>query len=136
MKRNQHQVTKKVSRNRAAPQSKTVAASQATNKPNPAYVEMARLGESISVLTGKPYVAALRRMGTLIRQEIAKFPPPTMVTCIWFAPDGRELARVDFEPELFSLIKRTASKLGITLQQLFDNAIRHYTASRKVRRAA
>ena len=116
--------------------SKSAAVSQAKTKPNPAYVEMARLGEKIQVLTGRPYDAALRRMGTLIRQEIGKRPPPTMVTCIWFVPGGRELARVDFGPELFSLIKRTASKLGMPLQQFFDNAIRHYTASRKVRRAA
>ena len=58
------------------------------------------------------------------------------VTCVWTLPDGTESARVDFERELFALIEGCASKLGITLQQLFDNAIRDFIDSQDSRRAA
>ena len=97
---------------------------------------MARLGKSITVLTGRPYDVALDRIGELCKQELAKLHPDGTVTCVWTGPDGIEWARVDFERELFSLIKHAASKLGITLQQLFDNAIRDYIGSRDERRAA
>jgi hypothetical protein len=43
-------------------------------------------------------------------------------------PDGSEWARVAFPPELFSLIERTARKMGITLQRFFDNAMRQCAA--------
>jgi hypothetical protein len=58
------------------------------------------------------------------------------VTCVWTGPDGRELFRTDFSRELFSLIEHTASKLGITLQRFFENAIHHRIKSQQVRRAA
>ena len=62
--------------------------------------------------------------------------PAGPVTCVWIGPDGSECARVDFPPEFFSLIKRAASKLGITIQQFFDNAIRDFIKSHDGRRAA
>jgi len=46
------------------------------------------------------------------------------VTCVWTGPDGSEFARVDFTSEIFASIKHVASKMGITLQQFFENAIR------------
>ena len=58
------------------------------------------------------------------------------VTCVWFLPDGGEAFRVDFPRELFSRIKRVATKLGITLEQFFDNAISHYAAECARRSAA
>jgi hypothetical protein len=115
--------------------SKTATVSQAKTKPNPAYVEMARLGASIEVLTGRPYEAALDRIGELCKQELAKFHPAGTVTCVWTGPDGIEWARVDFEHELFSLIEHAASKLGITLQQFFNDAIRYYIGLWDERRA-
>lgn len=116
--------------------SKTAAVSQATNKPNPAFVEMARLGKSLTVLTGRPYRAALDRIGVLCEQEMARLHPAGTVTCVWTAPSGREWARVVFEGELFARIEIAASTLGITLQHFFDNAIRHYCDSQDSRRAA
>jgi hypothetical protein len=116
--------------------SKTAAASQATNKPNPAYVEMARLDKSLTVLTGRPYRAALDRIGVLCEQEMARLHPAGTVTCVWTAPNGREWARVEFEGELFARIEIAASRLGITLQHFFDDAILHYCDSRDERRAA
>ena len=202
MKRNQHQVTKKVSRNRAAPQSKTVAASQARNqtrsgtgvslqrkaqseevrklnfailsipmaepgklppKADEAVVELAsRLGCGVGVaqvwrqvrrLANGPnplircvgsrwkVTKAGRRehlelyMDSLQQDRDRRLAAGT-VTCVWTGPDGREFARVDFERELFSLIKGAASKLGITLQQFFDDAVHHYCDSLDSRRAA
>jgi hypothetical protein len=116
--------------------SKPAAASQATNKPNPAYVEMARLGKSLTVLKGRPYLAALDRIGVLCEQEMARLHPAGTVTCVWTAPNGREWMRVKFEGELFARIEIAASTQGITLQHFFDNAIRHYCDSQDSRRAA
>ncbi len=53
------------------------------------------------------------------------------VTCVWTYPDGREWMRVDFPRQLFSLITRAAGKLGVTLQQFFDNAVRSKVASHR-----
>jgi hypothetical protein len=116
--------------------SKTAAASQAKTKPSPAFVEMARLGKSITVLTGRPYRVALRRIGVLYKQELAKLRPGGTVTCVCIKSDDSEWARVEFEREEFLRIVRAASKLGITLQQLFDNAIRNSIELLEHRRAA
>jgi hypothetical protein len=70
-----------------------------------------------------------------IRRDRARRLAAGTVTCVWTDPDGSEVARVDFERELFSLIERAASKLRITLQQFFDNAIRNHIRSLKVGRA-
>ena len=66
------------------------------------------------------------------RGQVAAGP----VTCVWIGPDGSECARVDFPPEVYSLIKRAATKLGITIQQFFDNAIRDFIKSHDGRRDA
>jgi len=58
------------------------------------------------------------------------------VTCVWLVSDGSEWARVEFPGNLFARIKRAASKLGITLQEFFENAIRNFIELRKDRRAA
>jgi len=58
------------------------------------------------------------------------------VTCVWTGPDGREVASVEFHRELFSRIERAASKMHVSLQQFFDDAIRDFTHSRENRRAA
>jgi uncharacterized protein (DUF1778 family) len=58
------------------------------------------------------------------------------VTCVFTLPDGSEVARVDFPREVFSRIERAAAKRGITLEQFFINAIRHYIAKYANRRAA
>ena len=202
MKRNQHQVTKKVSRNRAAPQSKTAAASQARNqtrsgtgvflqrkaqseevrklnfailsipmsepgklppKADEAVVELAsRLGCVVSLARVWRQVRRLaNRPNPLIRcvgsrwkvtkagrrehldlymdslqQDRDRRLAAGVVTCVWTKADGSEFARVDFERELWSRIERAASELGITLQQLFDNAVHDYCSSRDSRRAA
>ena len=67
---------------------------------------------------------------------MARLHPAGTVTCVWTAPNGREWARVKFEGELFARIEIAASLLGITLQDFFDNAIRHYCDSQDERRAA
>ena len=132
MKRNQNRVRKNANR--------SAAHSQPITKPNPAYVEMARVAASLKVLTGKPYTAALSRMGDLftegVAQERAERLAAGTVTCVWTRPDGSEFARVDFERELWSRIKRAASEMDITLQQLFDNAVHDYCVSEHNRRAA
>ena len=46
------------------------------------------------------------------------------VTYVLTLPDGREWARVDFPSKQAALIDQAAAKLGITLPQLFTNAIR------------
>lgn len=46
------------------------------------------------------------------------------VTYVLTLPDGREWARVDFPSKKAALIDQAAAKLGITLPQLFTNAIR------------
>jgi hypothetical protein len=71
-----------------------------------------------------------------IDQERAQRLAAGTVTCVWTQADGSEFARVDFERELWSRIERAASELGITLQQLFDNAVHDYCSSRDSRRAA
>jgi hypothetical protein len=58
------------------------------------------------------------------------------VTFIFKAPDGRELERVDFPPDVFKRIQRAASKEGISLQEFCRTAIRHFIDSQDSRRAA
>ena len=120
--------------------SKSAATSQANTNPNRAYIEMARVAARLNVLTGKPYRTALSRIGKLLSDEIeensARRLAAGTVTCVWIGPDGREFARVDFEPELFALVKRAASDLGITVHHFFDNAIHHKIDSLHSRRAA
>ena len=59
-----------------------------------------------------------------------------IVTCVWTGPDGREQFRTEFNRAEFARIERAVSKLGITLQQFFDDAIWHYIDSHGNRRAA
>lgn len=61
-----------------------------------------------------------------IAQSPAGIQAPGTVTCVFYNPDGRESFRVDFPRALFALVKRCASKDGITLAQFFHNAVRHY----------
>ena len=58
------------------------------------------------------------------------------VTCVWVLPDGSEFARVEFPGDLFARIKRAATKLDVTLQEFFENAILNFIELRKDRRAA
>jgi hypothetical protein len=101
---------------------------------------MARLGKSLTILKGRAYRAALRRMGELITESIdqrrAQHLAAGTVTCVLIRPDGREWFRTDFSLELFSLIEHAASKQGITLQRFFENALWHHIRSQQVRRAA
>ena len=62
--------------------------------------------------------------------------PSGAITCVWTGSDGSEFARVEFPGELFARIELVASKLGITLEQFFDYAIRDFVRSQAVRRAA
>jgi hypothetical protein len=71
-----------------------------------------------------------------IQQDQARRLAAGTVTCVWTCPDGSEWARVEFERELFSRIEYAASKLGVTLQQFFEKAIRHHIDSHHDRRAA
>jgi hypothetical protein len=48
------------------------------------------------------------------------------VICIFRTPDGKEFARVDFPRKVFTLIQRTACDRGITVAELFHNAIEAY----------
>lgn len=59
-----------------------------------------------------------------------------IVTYVWYLADGSEWARVELPWALFVLIKSTARKLNITLEQFFDNAVRNYIELRAHRRAA
>jgi hypothetical protein len=67
--------------------------------------------------------------------EKAGWPVKT-VTCILMLPDGSEVARVDFPRQYFSRIEAAASRLGISLQQFFCNAIRNFIRSQAIARAA
>jgi hypothetical protein len=125
--------------------SKSAAISQGKSKPSPTYpdpldAEIARLGASLKGLTGTPFIAASKRFcdlwAAIIERDKARRLAAGAVTCVWTGPDGREFVRVDFERELFSLIEGAASKLGITLQQLFDDAVHHYCDLLDSRRAA
>jgi uncharacterized protein (DUF1778 family) len=58
------------------------------------------------------------------------------VTCILILANGSEVARVDFPRDIFTRIEAAASRLGITLQQFFCNAIRNHIRSQAVRRAS
>ena len=69
-------------------------------------------------------------------QSPAHIQPAGTVTCVFYDANGREWARVDFPRDVFALIKRSASKLGITLAQFFHNAIRHYNKTMAFGRAA
>lgn len=62
--------------------------------------------------------------------------PGGTITCILTLPDGREAARVDFPRGVFARIEHAASTQGISLEQFFFNAIRHFIDSRDERRAA
>ena len=59
--------------------------------------------------------------------------PSGTVTCVWTASDGSEWERVEFPRDLFARIESCASKLGISLQQFFDNAIRNFVKSQAIR---
>jgi hypothetical protein len=87
--------------------------------------------------TGQTQRSAARRVQLLCTQELAKvrrkLGPPQIITCVWVDSNGYEWARVAFPHALFSRIKSAAAKLGITLEQFFDDAIRSYADSLKAK---
>jgi hypothetical protein len=71
-----------------------------------------------------------------IREKLGKTPGANTVTCVFNDPAGRELSRVDFPRNDFARIEAASSKLGITLEQFFYNAISNFIELCTHRRAA
>jgi hypothetical protein len=86
-----------------------------------------------SVKRGSKAAAASQPKTT---QSRARIQPAGSVTCAFYAADGREWACVDFPRDVFALVKRCAAKEGITLAQLFHNAVRNYDKATACQRAA
>ena len=157
MKQNHHQVARQSSRPSAAPQPKT-AHSRAGDRPASASPCIALFAEDDGAGAGnggvseeiidlsKAEYAALKRAaapsGAGILMFMAKAAlekagrPRGTVTCILILADGSEVARVDFPRDIFVRIEAAASRLGITLQQFFCNALRNHIRSQSARRAA
>jgi hypothetical protein len=116
------------------------AAPQLGKKLSPVDAEIQKLVAILRSSTGEKNRKASRRLQALCKQELDRLRReagrPWTITCVWFMPDGSEWVRVEFEREVFVLIKRAAAKLGISLQKFFDNAIRAKIDSRDNRRAA
>lgn len=157
MKQNDHQVARQSSRHSAAPQLKT-AHSRAGARPTSASPCIALFPEGDGAGGGnggvseeiidlsKAEYAALKRAAGPSSSGILMFMANAAlekagwqgktVTCILILANGSEVARVDFPHDVFARIETAASKLGITLQQFFENAIRNYIRSQSVGRAA
>ena len=71
-----------------------------------------------------------------MREKLGKTHGAETVTCVFNDPDGRVLSRVELPRDAFARIEAAASKLDITLDQFFNNAIGHYIGLRTGRRAA
>jgi hypothetical protein len=157
MKQNHHQVARQSSRHSAAPQPKT-AHSRAGHRPASPSPSVALFPEGDGAGGGnggvseeiidlsKAEYAALKRAAAPSGDGILMFManaalekaarPGGTVTCILILPNGSEVARLDFPRNVFARIETVAAKLGITLQQFFEKAIRNYIRSQSIRRAA